>query len=47
MQRFYRAYVQHRGDAAAALQAAQRASVAAGAPVQHWAAFVLLAPPPA
>ena len=42
MQRFYRAYRQHRGDAAAALQAAQRASLADGAPARHWAAFVLL-----
>lgn len=46
MQHFYRAYVLHRGDAASALQVAQRASVAAGEPARHWAAFVLLAHAP-
>lgn len=47
MQAFYRAYVRLRGDAAGALQAAQRNSLGAGAPARHWAAFVLIARPPA
>ena len=47
MQAFYRAYVRLRGDAAGALQAAQRSSLGAGAPARHWAAFVLIAQPPA
>jgi CHAT domain-containing protein len=47
MQHFYRAYARLRGDAAAALQAAQRASLAEGAPARHWAAFVLVGQPPA
>lgn len=42
MQRFYAAYS---GNAAAALQQAQRQAVAEGAPARDWAAFVLLARP--
>jgi CHAT domain-containing protein len=43
MQRFYAAYARQRGDAASALQQAQRQAMAEGAPARDWAAFVLLA----
>lgn len=47
MQRFYTAYAQQRGQAAVALQQAQRQAMADGAPARDWAAFVLLEPQPA
>jgi CHAT domain-containing protein len=43
MQRFYAAYARQPGQAAAALQQAQRQALADGAPARDWAAFVLLA----
>lgn len=43
MQRFYKAYARLQGDAAAALQQAQRQAMADGASPRDWAAFVLLA----
>ncbi|MFG6440911.1 CHAT domain-containing tetratricopeptide repeat protein [Roseateles sp. LKC17W] len=43
MQRFYTAYTRQHGDAATALQQAQRQAMAEGAPARDWAAFVLLA----
>lgn len=42
MQRFYTAYASQPGQAAAALQRAQRQAMAEGAPARDWAAFVLL-----
>lgn len=46
MRDFYRALARHPGDAARALQTAQRAAIQAGAPVRHWAAFVLMGSAP-
>lgn len=43
MQRFYAAYARQPGQAAAALQQAQRQALAEDAPARDWAAFVLLA----
>lgn len=45
MQRFYTAYARLHGDAATALQTAQRQSIAEGAAPRDWAAFVLLTRP--
>lgn len=42
MQRFYAAYAAQPGQAAAALQRAQRQAIADGAPAREWAAFVLM-----
>jgi len=43
MRHFYAAYARQPGQAAAALQQAQRQALAEGAPARDWAAFVLLA----